>query len=360
MKRITVIGPVYPYKGGIAHYTGLLVRALSERFTVRTISYSMQYPKLLLRREQKDYGNDSFAVDAEYLINTANPVSIVKTARSVNEWGADLVIVQWWHPYFAPCYRILLSALKVPVLFVCHNVFPHESFLLDRALTKSVLKKGDFFILHSEKQIPELTGIVPEAKYTVNMHPTYEAFCFREMPEKTSSERVLLFFGYVRPYKGLKYLLEALSALPAVRLVAAGDFGGTRAEYEAIIRREGIEERVELHDGYTPDHEVEGYFAGCDAVVLPYVSATGSGIAQLSFGFGKPVIATRAGSLPEVVTDGKTGVLCECADAKSLAEAVERFYRLKEKTDFREEIRKDAARFSWSHMVDSIEKLAFE
>ncbi len=359
MKRVALIGPVYPYKGGISHYTGLLSRALSKRFTVRTISYSMQYPKLLLKREQKDYRNDSFAVEAEFLLNTANPFNIVKVARRINSWDPELVIIQWWHPYFAPCYRILLSVLKAPALFICHNVFPHEHFVLDRFLTKLVLKKGKYYILHSKMQIPELEGIVPGAAYTVNMHPTYEAFRFGEMPEKTPEEKVLLFFGYVRPYKGLRYLLEALSELKDVKLIVAGDFGGTKEEYETLIAEKGLKERVEIHDGYMPDKDIEGYFARCDAVVLPYVSATGSGIAQLSFGFGKPIIATKAGSLPEVVLDGKTGVLCECADAGSLSEAIERFYRLRETTDFASEICHDSERFSWEHMVDSIEKLAF-
>ncbi|MCR4907848.1 MAG: glycosyltransferase [Lachnospiraceae bacterium] len=359
MKRVALIGPVYPFKGGIAHYTGLLSRALSKRFTVRTISYSMQYPKLLMKREQKDYQNDSFAVEAEFLLNTANPFNIVKTAHEINNWKPDLVIIQWWHPYFALCYRILLSVLKAPVLYICHNVFPHEHFVSDRALTKLALKKGSCFILHSEKQIPELKEVVPEGSYAVNMHPTYEAFRFGEMPVKASGEKVLLFFGYVRPYKGLKYLLEALVPLPDVRLIVAGDFGGTREEYEAVMAEKGISGRVELHDGYTPDKEIEGYFARCDAVVLPYVSATGSGIAQLSFGFGKPIIATKAGSLPEVVKDGKTGVLCECASADSLSGGIRRFYELKEHTDFAEEIRLDSERFSWEHMVDSIENLAF-
>ena len=148
-KTIAVVGPVYPYKGGISHYTGLLVRALGKRFNVHAISYSMQYPKLLFKKEQRDYDNDSFRVEAEFILNTASPVSIVRTAKRINSLRPDLVIVQWWHPYFAPCYRILAAGLKARLMFICHNVFPHERFVLDRFLTKLTLKQGDYFILHS-------------------------------------------------------------------------------------------------------------------------------------------------------------------------------------------------------------------
>lgn len=354
--RITVIGPVYPYKGGIAHYTGLLVGALKKRAKVRTVTYSMQYPKLLFKKEQRDYSNDSFKVeDAEYLINTANPFNIIKTALSVNAWKPDLTIIEWWHPYFAPCYRILCGFLKSPVLFICHNVFPHERFVFDRALTRFTLKKGDFFILHSETEVKELKTILPGANYRVNMHPTYSAFSLRELKPKEGKEKRLLFFGLVRPYKGLKVLLKALKELPDVFLTAAGDFGGALEEYAALVRELGIGGRAELIDGYIPDKEVQGYFENCDAVVLPYLSATQSGIAQMAFGFKKPVIASGVGGLPEVVIDGKTGVLVKPGDPADLKKGIERFYSLlDEGVDFTANIEEDSERFTWEHMADTI------
>ncbi len=376
-KRILVIGPVYPFKGGISHYTGLLSKALSRRYRVRVISYSMQYPKLLFRKEQRDYANDSFRVPgAEYLLNTANPFNIIRTARIVNRWRPDLVIIQWWHPYFAPCYRILTGLIRGKVLFVCHNVFPHERFPLDRFLTKMTLRKGDFFILHSEKEVKELKTILRDPACRVNMHPTYSAFRMagEGLPEAGNCGKMagtgpdgeqdvlnLLFFGFVRPYKGLKYLLMAAAALKdmKLRVVVAGDFDGSAPEYLEMVERLQIGDRVEIHDEYTPDGEVQKYFDACDAVVLPYIDATQSGIAQIAFGFGKPVIATRVGGLPEVVTDGVTGVLCESGSAEALSEAVRRFCLLRETVNFEENIANEAERFSWDHMVKTIDELAF-
>ena len=358
-KKIVVIGPVYPYKGGISHYTGLLVRALRERFDTEIVSYSMQYPRLLFKKEQRDYANDSFrADDTRYWINTANPFNIIAAAGKINAMKPDLCIIQWWHPYFAPCYILLTKLIRAKILFTCHNVFPHERFPMDRLLTKLTLKGGDYFVLHSEKEARELKTIIKDPSYAINMHPTYSAFNFHSEKPLITGEKTLLFFGFVRPYKGLKYMLEALSKLDDVKLKVVGDFGGARPEYDELIEKYGIKDRVEIHDGYTPDREVEKYFVSCDAVVLPYTDATQSGIAQIAFGFEKPVIATRVGGLPEVVTDEKTGVICEPKDADELEQAVRKFYRLKEAgTDFEANIKDDSARFSWEHMVDTISDL---
>lgn len=366
-KKIVIIGPVYPFKGGISHYTGLLCRAMRNAaaasaegsYDVSMISYKMQYPKILFKKEQRDYEDDAFKVEGtEYLINTASIYNIRKCAAYINRLSPALVIIQWWHPYFAPCYSILAGHLKAPVLFICHNVYPHERFPMDRFLTRRTLKHGDYFILHSSLEADELKGIIPDAKYAVNLHPTYKAFNFEGNLNENTHEDTLLFFGFVRPYKGLKILIEAMRLLPdVIHLNVVGDFGGNREEYDAMIREYDLIDRIEIHDGYVPDREVGGYFQACDAVVLPYIDATQSGIAQIAFGLEKPVIATKVGGLPEVVTDGVTGVLCEPSNVNALANAIKKFYELKQTTDFSENIRNDSGRFSWEHMVHTIEEL---
>ena len=358
-KTVVVVGPVYPYKGGISHYTGLLVRALEKRFDVHTISFSMQYPKFLFKKEQRDYDNDSFRVDAEFILNTASPLSIIRTAQRINSLKPDLVIIQWWHPYFAPCYRILSAFLKAKLMFICHNVFPHERFIFDRFLTKLTLKQGDYFILHSKREVPELKSIVKSPSYRVNMHPTYDAFDFSGA-EPESGGRKLLFFGFVREYKGLKYLLKAMADVDKdIKLMVVGDFGNDRESYDRQIKELGIGDRLEIHDEYVPDRQVEKYFRACDAVVLPYIDATQSGIAQIAYGFKKPVIATDVGGLPEVVTDGKTGIICKSADSKALSEAIKRFYALKPEVDFAANIEQDSRRFSWEELIETIVDMAF-
>ncbi|MBO5552096.1 MAG: glycosyltransferase [Lachnospiraceae bacterium] len=362
ISKIVLIGPVYPFKGGISHYTGLLCRALRERYDVVMISYSMQYPRLLFRKEQRDFSNDSFKVeDTDFILNTASIKSIKKTADRINEIDPELTVIQWWHPYFAPCYRMLTKRLRSKVLFICHNVFPHERFPLDRFLTGWTLKGGDYFILHSAREADDLKSIIPDAKYRVNMHPTYSEFKRVEAESgavPVDQASVILFFGFVRPYKGLKILIKAMASIPEiVHLNIVGDFAGAKGEYEHMISELHLTDRISIRDGYVPDREVGEYFERCDAVVLPYLDATQSGIAQIAFGFEKPVIATTVGGLPEVVTDGETGVLCEPGDPDELSKAIQRFYELKKTVDFAEYIRRDAPRFSWEHMVETISEL---
>ena len=362
-KKVVIIGPVYPYKGGISHYTGLLCKAMRHKYDVSMITYKMQYPKILFKKEQRDFADRKFEVEGtEYLINTADIFNIRRTASYINELKPELVIIEWWHPYFAPCYCILAGHIKAKIMFTCHNVFPHERFPMDRMLTRKTLRHGDCFMLHSEVEAKELESIIPDAEYAVNMHPTYSVFneenqdsgCITDEPEQDT----LLFFGFVRPYKGLKILLKAMTLLPdVIHLNVVGDFGGSRDEYDAIIAENNLGDRIKIYDGYVPDDQVAEYFRACSAVVLPYIEATQSGIAQIAFGFGKPVICTRAGGLSEVVKDELTGVLCEPNDVPSLADAIKRFYELNGSVDFAANIADDAERFSWEHMTAAIEKL---
>lgn len=372
MKKIVLIGPVYPYKGGIAHYTSLMYQALSKKYDVEMISYKMQYPKLLFKKEQKDYSNDMFKVEnTQFLINTANPFNIIDVAKKIKKMKPDLVIMQWWHPYFAPCYWILESVLgkKIQKMFICHNVFPHERFPMDRFFTKLVLKKGDSYIVHSKSDGEDLLTIKPDANYKQNPHPTYNAFKIRNITKeqareelgKSMDEKLLLFFGFVREYKGLKHLLNAMPEVKAklqnVKLMVVGSFGDDKEDYIKLIKDNHIEDCVEVIDGYTPDNEVEKYFAACDLVVCPYESATQSGIVQIAYGFDKPVVATAVGGLPDVVKDKKTGYIVEPQNPKKLADAVVDFYECEKEKDFIEHIKESAYEFSWERMVQTISEI---
>ena len=365
-KRIVLIGPVYPYKGGISHYTGSMYLALSKEYEVTMISYSVQYIKLIYKKEQKDYSNDILKIDdTHYWIHTMNPVNWFRVARQIRKIAPDLVIIQWWHPYFAPCYCVLTRLLgKQKVLFVCHNVFPHERFPLDKMLTKITLKRGNCFIVHSATDAEDLCSILPNPWYEQTVIPTYEVFrsgrVSREEARKDfvsdKEEKVLLFFGFVREYKGLHYLLNAMPLIRAsvarIKLLIVGDFGSeeNKKRYVDIIAENGIGECIEIYDGYIPDGEIEKYFMASDLVVCPYISATQSGIVQLAYEFEKPVVVTGVGGLPDVVTDGRTGYVVKAEDAQALAEAVIRFFRENKGDIFRENIQKEAERFGWNKM----------
>ena len=379
--NIVVIGPVYPYKGGIAHYTSLLYKELTKEHNVTLISYKMQYPKLLFKSEQKDFSNEVFKIeDTQFLINTAKPFNIIGVANKVNKLNPDAVIIQWWHPYFAPCYRILTNHLKknIKVLFTCHNVFPHERFPMDRFLTKLVLNKGDGFIVHSKSDENDLLSFKENANKVFNPIPTYNVFKIHNLSKSESraeivrkdgfeisdSTKLLLFFGFVREYKGLKHLINAMPQVaerfPDCRLLVVGSFRDDKEEYVNLIKSLGVESFIYLKDTYTPDDEVEKYFSASDLVVLPYEDATQSAIVQISFGFEKPVIVTEVGGLPDVVTDNVTGYVIEPFKPQLIAEKIIDFYGNNREKTFEEGIKKEADRFDWGYMVKSIESLLKE
>ena len=306
-------------------------------------SYKMQYPKFLFKKEQKDYSNDMFRIEqTQFLINTANPFNIAAVARKIRKLNPDLVMIQWWHPYFAPCYWILESLLgkKYKKMFICHNVFPHERFPLDKLLTKAVLKKADYFIVHAKSDGDDLLSIKPNAQFRQNPHPTYHAFQVRNLSKeqarqelhKTQEEKLLLFFGFVREYKGLKHLLQAMpiirQQLENVKLMVVGAFGSDKEDNWRFY-----------------------------LVVLPYESATQSGIVQIAYGFEKPVIVTNVGGLPDVVIEGKTGYIVPSQQPKALAEAIVRYFQLQKEQEFTENVRKEAYRFSWDRMTEKVGEL---
>lgn len=374
-KKIVLIGPVYPYKGGISHYTGMMFRALAEEYDVKMVSFKMQYPKFLFKKEQKDYSNDRFKInDTNYWLNTANPFNIAATAQKIRREKPDAVILQWWHPYFAPCYWLLSHFLgKCKVIFICHNVFPHERFPLDRFLTKLTLRRGDGFIVQSHQDEDDLCAILPGARHILTPHPTYNAFKIRNITMEGGRAQLqmppdvpmLLFFGFIREYKGLRHLLKAMptirKALKQAVLWVVGDFGGeeSKASYLQLIEQLELGDSIRLVEGYVPDEEVEKYFAAADLVICPYESATQSGIVQIAYGFEKPVVVTDVGGLPDVVIDEKTGYVVPNKDSEAIAKAVIRFFSENRAAVFAGHIREEAYKYSWDRMREQIGNLVF-
>lgn len=373
--KITMIGPVYPYKTGLSYYVGLLYRQLIKNHEVKLYSYSMQYPKIMYKKPQKDYEDDVVKIDdVEFVLNSANPFSWMSLAHRINKEKPDLVILQWLHPYFAPCYSILERMLsrKIKIAYNCHNALPHERFPFDKALTKFTLNKADLVIAHSNSDAKVLREMMPKQNVQVNPHPAYNFFKIKDMPKEegrqilnlSDDNKVLLFFGLVREYKGLKHLLNAMPEIikkyPEVRLLIAGDFAGGRPAYDEMIEKLEIGDYIQIHDGHIPIPDVEKFFAACDLVVLPYESATQSGVIQASYGFEKPVLATNVGGLPDAVDNMKTGYIVEPLRPDLISEAVTDFFDNDRAAEFKQNVIDSAYKFSWERMekclLENLEK----
>ncbi len=282
-----------------------------------------------------------------------------------------MILVQWWHPFFAPAIfticMIVLMMRKTRIVFLCHNVVPHEISPIDRLLSRVAFSAADSFLVQSEEDRDNLMKIKKRPRVTLNPLPLFDFFekvgLSRDEAKRSigySDERLILFFGYIRPYKGLKFLLEAM---PEIRdktgagLLVVGEFYEPSDPYLDIVRESGAGEAVRFVDRYVGNEEVEAFFAASDLVVLPYITATQSGIVQIAISFDRPVIVTAVGGLPEVVSSGRTGFIVPPGDANAIAKAVIEFYdggwAGKMETNFEEE----KNRFSWANLVSSIESL---
>ncbi|MHB1393074.1 MAG: glycosyltransferase [Clostridia bacterium] len=372
--RIALIGPVYPYKGGIAHYTSLLYRILTKKYDVSMISFSLQYPSFLYPgKEQKDYENEQFKInDAKYIINSINPFSWIYTAIHIIRKSPKLIIFQWWNPFFSPAYTLICLLVKAfsstKVLYLCHNVLPHEKLPFDKQLAIIALRRGDRFIVQSGEDEDKLIKLIPTANYKRTYLPTYNVFNYGQYNEADArnklclnKHKVLLFFGFVREYKGLIYLIKALPNVvkkyKEIKLLIVGDFYDDKQEYLDEINRLNMGDYINIYDGYIPDKEVEMYFKASDLVVLPYTSATQSGIVQIAYGFEKPVIVTDVGGLPEVVENGKTGFVVCSKDVEKLSKAIVQYFDENRKEVFIKNIQNDQDKYSWDKMVEVIEGL---
>jgi len=372
--KCVLIGPTYPFRGGIAHYTTLLCAHLRQQHQVSFISFRRQYPRWLFPgRTDRDPSQQPLTVDCQRMIDPFNPWTWVQTARHIGALDPDLVLLQWWVPFWAFVWACIIwlvrRQVRPRIVFISHNVLPHEARWVDRLLARWVLRQGDATIVHSQRDRADLLQLLPGADVRVTAHPTYEIFA-QEAPSAHEARRrlgldvdvpLLLFFGFVRPYKGLRYLIEAmpqgLAALDS-HLLVAGEFWEDAATYRAQIRAQGLEEHITIVDRYIPNEEVGVYFAAADLVVLPYLDATQSGIVQMAYGFGVPVVTTMVGGLGEAVEDGRTGLLVPAGDSQALATAIIRYFGEDLGPGLRAAIQAERDRFSWKQLVTLIEALA--
>jgi len=371
-QKIAVLGLSYPFRGGIAHYSTLLVRELRKQHAVKFITLSRQYPELLFPgKTQYDHSARELTEENYALIDSVNPASWLRVAFALKREKVDLVVVQWWNPFFGLAFGTIANLLTLlsdsKICFLCHNVLPHESTLLDRILSRYAFLRSKYFIVHSDEDKRHLLSMKPNAVVRKNVHPTYTIFgdfaAYGKIQARTElgiapGKKTLLFFGLIRPYKGLKYLILAMAGIVKsidCVLLVVGEFYEPKEQYLSLIKQLGLEEHIVIRDEYVKNEAVSLYFSSADVVVLPYVTATQSGIVQIAFGLNKPVITTNVGGLPEAVEDGKTGFLVDPESPEKLAEAILKFYEGNYETKFSERIKETSHAFSWDAAVSNIE-----
>jgi glycosyltransferase involved in cell wall biosynthesis len=371
--NIIIVGPAYPLRGGIAHHTNLLSRALARHHSVQVITFKRQYPSLLFPgTTQKEVGGELVRVDTEAQLDSINPFTWISVAREIRRKHPDLVIFPYSLPFFAPCYATIAGLIRrgraTRTLFLCHNILPHERHLGDEFFAHRTFAFADLYIVQSNEVRRELLALLPNAKYALVHHPVYDMFG-KPIPKDYArrqlgiqASHVILYFGYIRKYKGLGTLLKAThrvitSGEKDLLLLVVGEFYEDESLYHTQAEGLGISREVQFIPRYVPQCEVATYFSAADVVVLPYLSASQSGIVQIAYNFNKPVIATNVGGLAEVVLDGTTGFIVPPNDPEALANAIQRFYSEQKEDEFTSNVQREKQKYSWDTMVTAIESL---
>lgn len=360
-------------RGGIAHFNSLLCRELAKQHQVRFWSFTRQYPGLLFPgTSQLETGDDPAPIATTASVDSIGPLSWFKTARAIIRERPDALVFRYWMPFFAPCFgtiaRQVKRATSAPVLLICDNIVPHEPRPFDVALTRYMLRAADGFVTMSRPVQEDLFRLRPGARAELVPHPVYSHFGQR-VPQAQARERlgwdphrrVLLFFGFIRHYKGLDVLLRAMPEIhraTGARLVVLGEFYEDRAPYDRIVTELGIGSIVQMPGDYAPTEQVTLAFSACDLVVLPYRSATQSGIVQTAFQLDRPVVCTRVGGLEEMVTDGESGLLVPPEDAPALSAAVARYFDEGLEPRLVEGVRRAKAVMGWDTMANAVVRLA--
>lgn len=369
-RRIAVLGPAYPYRGGIAHYTARLSRELiAQGHDVLVMNLRRQYPAALFPgTTQEDSSETTFDVPCERIVDSMDPRTWVRAVRRLRRFRPDLLVVQWWHPYFALSFGAVAAgarALGIEVCFVVHNALPHESSVVDRVLTRGAFRAASRLVAHATAEARRIATL-SSAPIAVNPHPVYDLFDAAEAPSREDARRalglapdarVLLFFGLIRPYKGLDVLLDAMPSIveeTGATLLVAGECYEGIEKYEEQIARLGVGSHVRLDARYIANEEVPALVAASDAMVLPYRAATQSGVAQVAYALGRAVITTAVGGIPEVVSDGETGFVVPPASPAALADAVRRLYEDGVRDRLEAGVVERVASLGWGRMADVV------
>ncbi|HTR82175.1 MAG TPA: glycosyltransferase [Bacteroidota bacterium] len=369
--NILILGTAYPLRGGIAHYNALLYTYLKKKHHVEIISFKRQYPEFLFPgKTQKEEGDAGLPVASEALIDSVNPFNWISVGLSLRKRKPDLVIFKYWLPFFGPCFGTICGLIKwgrkTKVVVICDNVIPHERRPGDMLFTRFAFAFADAFIVQSDAVEKDLLATIDFPRYKKIPHPVYEIFGTR-IPKteartklRLKDERILLFFGYVRSYKGLHVMIDAMKEVKkslSVKLLVVGEFYDDEERYRWHISDAQVRDVIDVVSDYVPNERVGEYFSAADVVMLPYLSATQSGIAQIAYNFDKPVIATNVGGLAEVVVDGISGIVVPPNNPQKLAEAVLKFYSGRLESKLSAGAAEEKKKYSWERMVEGIEQL---
>lgn len=372
--RIVILGSAYPLRGGgIASFNERLAAHFQELgHEVDIYSFTLQYPNFLFPGKSQ-YSDEPAptGLNIKTKVNSINPLNWLRVGRELRDARYDLLIVRFWMPFFGPCLGTIQRQVRknkhTKIVCIADNIIPHEQRLGDKLLIRYFLKSVDACVTMSKSVLAELKMLSPQMPAVYTPHPLYDNYgAHLSKPEARKllhihqKDKVILFFGFIRQYKGLDMLLEALADARLrdlnIKLLLAGEFYGDPAPYFALIKKYHLEESIYMHTDFIPNQEVGRYFSAADCVVLPYRSATQSGITQVAYHFDLPMIVSNVGGLPELVQDGYVGYVVG-PDVDSIATGIVSFYHHDKEKQFRTNIIDEKKKYSWDTFCNELLKL---
>ena len=372
--KIIILGPSWPYRGGIAAFTERLAHQyISEGHEVEVLTFTLQYPSFLFPGKTQ-YSTEPApeGLRIRRMINSCNPLSWLRTGFYIRKRKPDMVITPFWLPFMAPAFGTITRIAKRKGLrrvAILHNLIPHEHRIGDKQFAGYFIHSNDAFVTLSKSVLEDIDSFDPKRKRprAFSPHPLYDHYGdllpiteARAMLNLPAEGPVVLFFGFIREYKGLDLLLDAMAderlKQMNVKLIVAGEFYGDPAPYHEQLKRLQLGDRVSLHTDFIPDHEVNRYFCAADIIAQPYKSATQSGVTQIAFHFEKPMLVTNVGGLPEIVPNGKAGFVVE-PNAKSIADALVHFFADNCSASLTAGVREEKKKYAWSNLTAAIARL---
>ncbi len=369
MKEVVIIGPAHPLRGGLATFNQRLAKQfLEEGYNTTIYSFSLQYPGFLFPGTTQ-YSTEPAPenINIQSRINTINPLNWLVVGNELKKKKPDLIVVRFWLPFMGPALGTILRRVRrnkhTRIVAITDNVIPHEKRPGDTIFTKYFLKSCHGFVTMSSKVMSDLRSFIPNANARQVMHPLYDNFgesvpkpVARKSLSLPEPDKIILFFGFIRHYKGLDLLLQAMAderiKRAGIRLLVAGEFYEDSNRYTTLAATLGIEQQIIWKTHFIPDSEVKNYLCAADVVIQPYRHATQSGVTPLAYHFEKPMIVTNVGSLPALVPHEKVGLVCEPVP-DSIATAIIRFYELGE-SHFIPAIQTEKRKYSWATLVEGI------
>ncbi|MBS3914232.1 MAG: glycosyltransferase [Bacteroidetes bacterium] len=371
-KKIVIVGPAYPYRGGLSTFNERFARELSKDNEVSICTFKLQYPGFLFPG-QTQYSTEAGPEDLKITrsLNSVNPLNWIIQGFKFKKQKPDLIIFRYWMPFFAPCFgtfaRIIKGNKHTKIITIADNIIPHEKRFFDSAFNAYFLPVLDGAVTMSRKVLQDLDDLHFTKPHLFNPHPLYDNFGEGISKESACKklnlnpeEKYMLFFGFIRNYKGLDLLLKAMSDKrvkeSGAKLIVAGEFYEDSKIYLDLIQNSGIADQVILRTDFIPNSEVATYFSAADLIVQPYRSATQSGVSQVAYHFSKPMIVTDVGGLAEFVPHNEVGFVCK-PEPEDIAKYIHSFFTEHKPEEFQPGLQRMKKEFSWERLTQAIDKI---